>query len=359
MSDTTANRNRSARTEGWLPPDLAAVVVATLLVVVAAFAPVIRETPLRVPLGIAFVLFVPGYALIAALFPERNRVAVADADGDDAGDATGGGRTRILGAGTGLDGVDRLSLSVLASVVLVSAVGVAIHYTPWPIQAGPVVAVVAVATLLLAWIAARRRRALAPSVAFAVPVRRWRSTVRGAVRHPDSRADIMLTGLLVLAVGIALASVGFAAVGPGFGGADEAEGHSALFLEQDGDLLTNESAALEGDDATNVTVGVENEEGKTVDYTVVAVAQQLEGDGESVSVANETELDRRGVEVDDGETRRLEYELESGSVTDAADDDARIVWLLYSDEVPDDPTTETAEAYVTLSLSDGEDGSDG
>ncbi|ADB61385.1 Protein of unknown function DUF1616 [Haloterrigena turkmenica DSM 5511] len=354
MSDTTANRNRSARTER-VPPDLAAVVVATLLVVVAAFAPVIRETPLRVPVGIAFVLFVPGYALIAALFPERNRVAVADADGGDASETTDGGRTRVLGAGTGLDGVDRLSLSVLASVILVSTVGVAIHYTPWPIQAGPVVAVVAVATLLLSWIAVRRRRALAPSVAFAVPVERWRSTVRGAVRDPDSRADVVLTGLLVLAVGIALASVGFAAVGPGFGGADGADGHSALFLEHDGDLLTNESAVLETDDAANVTVGVENEEGRTVDYTVVAVTQQLEGDGENVSVANETELERRGIEVDDGDTRRLEYELESAAVDDAADD-TRVVWLLYADEVPDDPSTETAEAYVTLSLSDGSDG---
>ena len=359
MSDTTANRNRSARTERWLPPDLAAVVVATLLVVVAAFAPVIRETPLRVPVGIVFVLFVPGYALIAALFPERNRVAIADADGGDADDSITGGHTRILGAGTDIDGVDRLSLSVLASVILVSAVGVGIHYTPWPIQAGPVVAVVAVVTLLLAWIATRRRRALAPSVAFTVPVQRWRSTVRRAVRRPDSRADIVLTGLLVLAVGIALASVGFAAVGPGFGGADKADGHSALLLEHDGDLLTNESAVLEADNATTVTVGVENNEGRAVDYTVVAVAQQLEGDGESVSIANETELDRRGAEVDDGETQRLEYELESAAVTDAANDDTRVVWLLYSDEVPDDASTETAEAYVTLSLSDETNGSDG
>ena len=349
MPESAPNRDRAART--GLPPDLAAVIVATLLVAVAAFAPVIRETPLRVPVGIAFVLFVPGYAVVSALFPERNRLDVSGTDGSDDPDERRE-RTRWLGAGTGLDGVDRLSLSIVVSVVVVSAIGVAIHYTPWPIDVGPVVAAVAVLTLAATWIAARRRRALPPSVAFAVPVDRWTATVRRAVR-PDSRADAALSGLLIVAVTVALASVGIAAVGSGpvIGDevSDDADGHSALFLEgADGELLTNESAAFEGEDAGNLTVGIENEEHRTVDYTVVTVAQELEPAGDEVPVTEQRELDRREVTVDHGETQRTEYELES-----VGSDDSRLVWLLYSDEVPDDPSTSDAEAYVTLSLPDG------
>ena len=350
MPESAPNRDQPART-GRLPPDLAAVVVATLLVAVAAFAPVIRETPLRVPVGIAFVLFVPGYAVVSALFPERNRLAGPDTDEtDDTDDRRG--RIRWLGAGTGLDGVDRLSLSIVVSVVLVSTVGVAIHYTPWAIGVGPVVAAVAVLTLAATWVAARRRRALAPSVAFSVSPSRWTTTVRRAV-SPDGRADAALTGLLIVAVTVALASVGVALVdsGPVIGDevSDDTDGHSALFLEGgDGELLTNESAAFDGDDAGELTVGIENEEHRTVEYTVVAVAQELEADGDEVTVADQRELDRREVTVDHGETERTEYELES-----VGSDDSRLVWLLYADEVPDEPSTSDADAYVTLSLPDG------
>jgi len=52
------------------PADLAAVVILTITTLTAVFVPVINETPLRVVFGLCFVLFLPGYAFIAALFPE-------------------------------------------------------------------------------------------------------------------------------------------------------------------------------------------------------------------------------------------------------------------------------------------------
>ena len=55
-----------------LPADLAAVLVAVGLTLVFVFVPVLNETPLRVIIGLVFVLFVPGYAFIAALFPEAS-----------------------------------------------------------------------------------------------------------------------------------------------------------------------------------------------------------------------------------------------------------------------------------------------
>ena len=53
-----------------LPADLAAVVAVVVLSDLAALLPVVRETPLRVVFGLPLVLFVPGYAFVAALFPE-------------------------------------------------------------------------------------------------------------------------------------------------------------------------------------------------------------------------------------------------------------------------------------------------
>jgi len=53
----------------------------------AVFLPVVRETPLRIVLGLPLVLFLPGYALIAALFPEAGESPM-DPDVTDDGAAT-------------------------------------------------------------------------------------------------------------------------------------------------------------------------------------------------------------------------------------------------------------------------------
>ena len=56
-----------------LPADLAAVIVLTLLTVLVVILPGIRETPIRVLPGLPFVLFLPAYAFVAALFPEAGK----------------------------------------------------------------------------------------------------------------------------------------------------------------------------------------------------------------------------------------------------------------------------------------------
>lgn len=335
----SGSQSFAGRLVRWLPLDLAAVVVMTALVGVTVFTPVIQATPIRVPVGIIFVLFVPGYALVSALFPERYRSATNTDESN---------RTRWLGNGSEIDGVDRLSLSVVVSVVLVSSIGVAMNYTPWGIQLGPVLAAVSAVTLVATYIAVRRRHALPRSVAFSVPVGRWAATVREAIRRPDTRADVVLNGLLLIAVGIALVSVGFAVVGPGFSddAATDADGYSSLsLLDDDGDLLASESAAIdETDNVSDVAVGIENNEHRTVTYTLVALEQQLDDEGD---VTDQRELERFEAEVDHGDVAVIDQELEPSDA-----DNTQVIWLLYPTSVPDEPSANTAEAHVTLSLPD-------
>src|SRR6056297_2775407 len=127
-----------------LPADLAAMAFLVVLTNIAVFVPVIRDTPLRVPIGLAFVLFVPGYAFIAALFPERGERPVSEQDVVDAADA---GRD-------GIDGIERVALSFGLSIAIVPLIGLVLNFTPWGIRLVPIATAVAGFTLVCVAIAA-------------------------------------------------------------------------------------------------------------------------------------------------------------------------------------------------------------
>jgi Protein of unknown function (DUF1616) len=79
----------------------------------------------RYVLGAIFILWLPGYAFMKALFP--NRLPVSS------------GFARTLGtSGRDLDIVERVVLSIGMSLALVPIVGLLLNYTPWGIRLTPV-----------------------------------------------------------------------------------------------------------------------------------------------------------------------------------------------------------------------------
>ena len=78
-----------------MPGDLLAVVIAAGATAAFTLVAPLTGLPVRIPLGLLMVLFVPGYALIAALFPRK----------DD------------------LDGIERLALSFGLSIAVVPLIG--------------------------------------------------------------------------------------------------------------------------------------------------------------------------------------------------------------------------------------------
>ncbi|MDI9436340.1 MAG: DUF1616 domain-containing protein, partial [Euryarchaeota archaeon] len=81
--------------------DLIIIVVLTLLTVVFVLIPPLNKSFIRTILGILLVLFIPGYSLIAALFPRW---------GD-------------------LDGIERAALSFGLSIAVTPLIGLALNYT--------------------------------------------------------------------------------------------------------------------------------------------------------------------------------------------------------------------------------------
>ena len=111
----------------WLYTSLV-VSFATVLIIYALPA----EFPfvaLRWVLGSVFVLFIPGYVTVEALFPK----------------------------GRELDSIERFALSVGLSLALVPLVGLLLNYTPWGIRLTPIVISLTILTVGLAVIALARQ----------------------------------------------------------------------------------------------------------------------------------------------------------------------------------------------------------
>jgi len=125
-----------------LPKDLTLVILLTLSCMLFVLIPPLNETPVRVVLGLLLVLFLPGYSLIAALFPRR----------DD------------------LDGIERIALSFGLSIAVVPLLGLALNYTTYGIRLVPILAVLSVFTVSLAVIAGVRRCWLPEEDRFVVEV---------------------------------------------------------------------------------------------------------------------------------------------------------------------------------------------
>lgn len=105
--------------------------------------PVIYALPAQFPLvvvrwilGCVFVLFLPGYVAVEALFPRFRE----------------------------LDAIERFALSVGLSLALVPLIGLMLNYTPWGISLTPIVISLTIFTLALAGVGVGRQYAISREV---------------------------------------------------------------------------------------------------------------------------------------------------------------------------------------------------
>jgi len=293
--------------------DLSAVATLTVLTVVAVFAPVVSETPIRTLLGLTFVLFAPGYALVAALFPERG-------DGDD-----------------GIDGVERLALSLGTSIAVVPLIGLGLNFTPWGIRLVPIVVALTVVVAGLLAIAARRRAGVQPEERFCVPYRSWVRTGRSELLEPEGRLDATLNIVLVLSMILAVASVSLALTAP-----PQGESFSELYLlteNESGDLVADDypESLVQGESEPFV-VGIGNHEHEPKNYTAIVQLQRVENTSEGIRVTETEDQGSFRTRVSHGDTHHDRIEVQPTMTGERL----RLAVLLYRGGVPEEPTYENA-----------------
>lgn len=301
--------------------DLVVTVLLALTTAVAVLTPGVAETPLRIVLGVPFLTFVPGYALVSALFP---RAKEAETEGSD-----------LTYVGGGIGGFERVALSVGSSVAVVSLVGYFLDFTSWNIRLVPVTVAVCGFTTVMAVVASFRRARTPAPVRFSVPVRNWSERFR-----TDDRTEKALNAILAVSLILALGSVAYAATSPD---RDSSTQFYALTNNESGTPVAAGYPRNISDGAgATFYLGIENDEGRDVNYTVVALVQRV--DNETNRVRQTERLGRTRVSVRSNRAKRVRQ-----SVSPTASGD-RLTFLLYRGEPPANPTRENAYRVLHFPL---------
>jgi len=335
-------QSRPRRLLRFVPIDLLLIAALGGWLATAAVDP---APAVRTARGLVGVLFAPGYALAAALFPRER-----------AGGLTGLG-DRIDDSGT-VTAVERLVLAVGLSVCLVPLLGIGLDYTPTGVRPAALLATVGYATVALVPVAVVRRALVAPeerfNPRFLVPLAVGANRLGArAARGPNLRAESVLSALVVVGLVVAASGIGVAVIGTG-----EGERFTEFYLVTE-DPETGEYVAgnypeeIRPGASETVHVGITNHEGERTDYTVVVLLQRLDESG----VSEQRTLDSFTATLGPGETRREPHRISP----ELTGEELRLTYLLYVGSPPADerPSADTAYRSVHIWIDVPTAGGDG
>lgn len=239
-----------------IPTDLKLIIVYLFTTLVFLTIPPLDGTVIRTILGIPLVLFIPGYVLVAALFPEKKD----------------------------LDGIERVALSFGLSIAVVPLIGLGLNFTPWGIRFVPIVAALAIFTLSLLIIANFRRQKLPSKKRFEVPFKDVLSGMKEELQKPQNRTDKILTIILILSIMVSLFTLVYVIVTP-----KQGEKFTEFYLLGAGGKAADYPKEVTSGAPINLIVGIVNHEYSGVNYTL------------KVQIENSTFLERR-IMLADNET---------------------------------------------------------
>lgn len=210
--------------------DLLTIIVLSLVLdLLILFYP---ESLLRKVLGLAFVLFFPGYVFVTALFPEKKE----------------------------LDNLERLALSFGLSIAIVPLIGLALNYTPWGIRLTPILVSLTVFNLIFALLAIyRREKAINPWIPW-ISIEKIKEELEW---EQSSKLDKALTVILILAIMTSIATLAYVVTHPKPG-----EAFTEFYILGPGGKAADYPTELFVGENGTVIIGIVNHEHRNVTYYV-------------------------------------------------------------------------------------------
>ena len=282
-----------------IPKDLLVITVWLILAVLSIYVPVINETFIRVILTVPVILFIPGYVLIAALFPEKKSI----------------------------DGIERFALSVGLSIAVVPLIGLVLNYTPFGIRLNPIVISLVLFTLIMMIITLYRRARLSDEEKFAVPFEKVKPALKEELFPKNQgKFDKALSIILIIAILVAAVTTVFVIAFP-----KDGEKFTEFYILGEDKMADDYPEKFPVNSQQFVWIGIGNHEYRDVTYTVETLLLNAEWDSATNSsvIHASMPLDRFEVSVLDNTTYLEKYYF---SVPYTGYN--RLEFLLYNETVP-------------------------
>ncbi len=219
-----------------LPWDMKIVLVWMVLCILSIYLPLINESFLRLILALPLILFVPGYVLLAVLFPDSSDI----------------------------DPIERIVLSIGTSIVITPLIGLCLNFTPWGIRLDPLILSLTAVIVVLVIFAGIRRSKTSPESRYTLPVPEIRQTItrEWALRN-GSKKDRILFFVSIFAILMVVLSVALVMTLPKPG-----EKFSEFFILGENRTADSYPGVVIPDRSYPMYVGIGNHEFRTVNYSV-------------------------------------------------------------------------------------------
>ncbi len=210
--------------------DLITVILLSLLLDAIIF--LLPGSFWRKVLGLVFILFIPGYVTVTALFPNRKE----------------------------LDNLERLALSFGLSIAIVPLIGLGLNYTPWGIRLRLILVSLTVFNVALSFVAIyRRKTAFEPWIP-----RIDAEKIKDALEWESSgKLDKALTVILIAAILTSIGTLGYVITHPKPG-----EAFTEFYILGPGGKASGYPTSLAVNQTGRVIMGIVNHEHHNVTYYV-------------------------------------------------------------------------------------------
>lgn len=281
-----------------IPLDLLAANTIAILTAIFTLTPYLSALPFRIPLGLLLVLFLPGYAFVAALYPRRGEI----------------------------NHIERVSLSVGFSIVAMPMVGFALNFTYWGIRLGPIVIGLITFIAVFSAIAYLRRIKLPPEERFSIKTYRL-DTIRDSLT-PEKKGILNRSMMVILLISIVVSAttVLYITINP-----KQEEGFTEFYILGLNRTASDYPTSIVAGNDYSVILGIVNNEHRTVNYTL------------SLEFRNSTLLNRT-IKLNRLQAWEKIVNYSLGSVGDRQ----RLKFLLYKD---DNFTAPYRELYLLVNVS--------